>query len=105
MEEDDPLELRNLAVSYDYLLFKIKDQVSTLTEITQQSVQNKQMLIEEKYFKEELNLENEFKEIDALFRMCDEIQLNFLKLDQLVDFVADFRSRLEHLEEEFDKLR
>lgn len=105
MEEDDPLELRNLAVSYDYLLFRIKDQVSTLTEITQQSVQNKRMLIEEKYFKEELNLENEFKEIDALFRMCDEIQLSFLKLDQLVDFVADFRSRLEHLEEEFDKLR
>ncbi|GBL50986.1 hypothetical_protein [Candidozyma auris] len=103
-EDDDPLKIKDLAVTYDYLMYKIHDHIATLSEITYKSVQTKQRLIEQDYFQHQLHLDENVAEIQSLLKSCDDIELQFMKLDQLYSFVDDFKARVAYLEEEFDKV-
>ncbi|KAK6456267.1 uncharacterized protein RJT20DRAFT_5659 [Scheffersomyces xylosifermentans] len=102
--DPDPLELRKLALSYDYLIYKINDHVSTLAETTYQSIQNKQQLIEKNYLQDQLKLDEEMKDVDSLLKKCTQLELDFLKLDQLNMFIQDFKQRLDVLEREFSQV-
>lgn len=97
--DDDPLQLKQLAVNYDYLVYKINDHITTLSEQTFLLVKAKQQLTDE-YFNDKLRLEAEFAQIDELISHCKEIELTFMKLDQLRMFVDDFHGRLNRLERE-----
>lgn len=99
-EIDDPLNLKQLSVNYDYLIFKIKEHYSNLSDQTYESVNNQQSLIEDKFFKE-LGLEKELDEIEAEIQKVREIETSFMKIEQLEMFVDDFKQRLTHLEKEF----
>lgn len=99
-EDDDPLQLKQLAVNYDYLIYKINDHIAVLSEQTFRLMKTKQQLTEE-YLQDKLHLEEEFANIDELIGHCKEIELTFMKLDQLRMFVDDFHQRLNYLEQEF----
>lgn len=102
--DDDPLELKDLAVNFDYLMFRINDHLSNLSETTYQSVTNKKKLIEEEFFDKQLQIDERINEVDSLILECKELEVLFMKLDQLYMFVGDFKSRLLTLENEFKNL-
>lgn len=102
--DDDPLEIKDLSVKYDYLIYKINDHIANLAEITHQSVTTKRKLIDEEYFDHQLHLDDQLKDADRLLHECAELEILFLKLDQLYMFVGDFKERISVLEQEFDQL-
>lgn len=62
-QDTDPLELHKLSLSYDYLMFKIKDYIRTLTDQTYESVVQKQDRINHDYFDKQLNLPSSMKRL------------------------------------------
>ncbi|KAI5961994.1 hypothetical protein KGF57_001534 [Candida theae] len=100
-QETDPLELHKLSLSYDYLMFKIKDYIKTLTDQTYDSVLRKQNLINDDYFEKQLNLSRQYEDIDKLLKTCNELEQEFMKIDQLEMFVRDFKQRLDAIEKRF----
>lgn len=102
-QDTDPLELHKLSLSYDYLTFKIKDYIRTLTDQTYESVVQKQDRINHDYFDKQLNLPQQYEEIDKLLRTCNDLEQEFMKIDQLEIFVHDFKQRLDAIEKEFGK--
>ncbi|KAG2732517.1 hypothetical protein G9P44_004934 [Scheffersomyces stipitis] len=103
-DDPDPLELRKLALSYDYLIYKINDHVSTMADTTYQSILSKQKLIENNYFEDQLHLQDELDHVETLLDNCTQLELEFMKLDQLKMFIDDFKSRLDVLELEYSNL-
>lgn len=102
---NDHLQLKGLAVNFDYLMFKISDRINSLAEQTHESVLAKSRAIEDEYLKEQLQLQHVLAEIDACQKDCKEIETLFAKLDQLYVFVDDFKIRLDALENQFDDTR
>ncbi|GEQ70106.1 hypothetical protein JCM33374_g3782 [Metschnikowia sp. JCM 33374] len=100
-DNDDPLQLKDLAVDFDYLMFKIKDHISGLAELTHKSVTTKKHLIEEDYFKQQLQLDSQLDDADSMLKECSELEMLFMKLGQLQTFVEDFKTRLSKLETHF----
>lgn len=101
---NDHLQLKLLAVNFDYLMYKISDRINTLSEQTNASVTAKAKSIEEDYLQEQLHLDQLLSEIDACQRDCNELELLFAKLDQLYVFAQDFNGRLDILEAGFKTL-
>ncbi|CAI5757595.1 unnamed protein product [Candida verbasci] len=104
LEDADPLELRQLSLSYDYLMYKIKDHIQQLTDQTYESIKQKQQIIFTDYFENQLKLSNNYKEIDDMLKICNQLESEFLKLDQLELFINDFKLRIDNLEKEFERL-
>lgn len=98
MEGDDPLEIKKLAVSFDYLMYKIKDRVSTLCDSTYEAVSAKNKWINADYLDKQLNISGQIEEIDDILRACDAVENQFMRLEQLEMFVADFNRRLARIE-------
>lgn len=103
-EDADPLELRKLSLSYDYLVYKINDHISTLAETTYQSVLQKQHMIEHDYFHDQLRLHDELAALDALAASSKDLELEFMKLDQLHMFIEQFKERVAELETGFSEV-
>lgn len=103
-DSSDPLELHKLSLSYDYLIYKINDHVALLSETTHQSILRKQELITTDYLQDQLQLAKEFKEIDEILEKCRNLELDFLKLDQLGGFIGEFKERVTQLERVFKEL-
>ncbi|CUM46790.1 unnamed protein product [Debaryomyces tyrocola] len=103
-KDEDPLVLKNLAVNFDYLMYKINDHISNLSEKTFHAVNAKQDFVNGEYLQKQLDLEKEINEIDLILSRCNELELDFMKLDQLYLFVEDFKSRLNSLEDGFKEI-
>lgn len=99
--DDDPLELRRLAVSYDYLVFKIKDRMAALIEETERAVVLKEQAVEEEYLGQKLAIGDRMEQIEKLNKRCDELEAEFARLEQLYVFVDDFKARLAALKQGF----
>ena len=85
-------------------MYKISDYINTLTEQTYQAVLSKQYQINQEYLNDQLKLFDNYEKIDDLLKMVNNLEMEFLKLDQLDQFILDFKQRLNVLEYEFDKL-
>lgn len=103
-KDEDPLVLKNLAINFDYLMYKINDHISNLSEKAHNAVSAKQDFVNEEYLQKQLNLEKELNEIDIILNKCNELELDFMKLDQLYLFVEDFKLRLDSLEHGFKEV-
>lgn len=99
MDADDPLEIKQLAVAFDYLMYKIHDRVAGLCDETFEAVNGKNKWINEEYLAKQLDISGQIAEIDLLMRACDAVENQFMRLEQLELFVADFRRRLARIEE------
>lgn len=97
--DDDPLALKQLAVKFDYLVYKINDQVTTLAEQTYSAVQQKQRLIDD--YLHQLHLDQHLEDADELLRRCDDLERDLIKLNQLYVFVNEFKGRISGLEKSF----
>lgn len=102
--DDDPLQLKDLAVKYSYLMYKITDHISNLSELTYESVTRKEKLIDQEYFDKQLHLNEQLQEANDMIKECDQIEAAYMKLDQLYLFVEDFKARITHLENVFKEL-
>lgn len=102
-DEEDPLGLKELALNYDYSIYKINDYINNLSEMTFDSVSKKDKLIKQEYFHEQLNLTEELDQVDKLVQKCNDIELEFMKIDQLQMFINDFKLRLSAIEQGFSE--
>lgn len=93
-EEDDPLGVKRLALSFDYLLYKIQDRVTQLAEQTHLSVERTVGDAEEQL----VLVEESITRLRALTRTCDEIETEFLGVEQIGVIVREFTNRLDALE-------
>lgn len=100
-DKDDPLQLKLLAVNYEYLMYKINDHIGNLAEKTNLAVEQKKRLIEDDYFVKQLDIESQLKQADDLLAECNEVERQLMKLDQLYGFAEDFKQRIAYLEEQF----
>lgn len=96
-EEEDPLGLKELALNYDYLIYKMNDHMNNLSEQTYTAVKEKEVLVNE-YLEKKLQLDKEMKEIDLILKKCEQLELEFMKLDQLSSFIEGFKNRLDTIE-------
>lgn len=103
--DDDPLELRRLAVSFDYLVFKIKDRIAALVEDTERAVVLKEQAVEEEYLGRRLAIGDRMEQIDELVSRCDELEAEFARLEQLYAFVDDFKARVAALKQGFASVK
>ncbi|WPK25114.1 hypothetical protein PUMCH_002417 [Australozyma saopauloensis] len=98
---NDPLQLKGLAVNFDYLMYKISDRISTLSDQTHAAVLSKANAVENDYLAEQLQIETVLAEIETCHKDCRELEGLFAKLDQLYTFVDEFNDRLTVLEAGF----
>lgn len=96
-DEQDPLGLKETALNFDYLIYKINDHIKGLSDLTYQSVKEKDLLVGE--FLSQVTAE--YSEIDGMVQKCHQIELEFYKLDQLKQFIDEFKHRISVLETEF----
>ncbi|OWB72217.1 hypothetical protein B5S31_g1924 [[Candida] boidinii] len=93
-ESDDPLNVKELALSFDYLTYKIQDRVKTLSENIEVNLSFSKSNYEMEIFKITENLEN----VKMLIRECDSLNDEFSKLEQINLISRDFVSRLTKLD-------
>lgn len=103
-EDDDPLQIKQLALAYDYLMFKIKNHIAKLSERTLEAVAAEDEYVSHEYLEKQLNLGEEYARIDNVLRGADVLEQDFLKLEQLIYFVEDFKGRVEELENKHNDL-
>lgn len=101
---DDPLNIKDLCLKYDYLMFKIKDHLQNLSDTTYNALMHKKSLIDT-FLSDELSIDNELKHTDQLLNQCDSIEGQLMKLDQIIQFIDQFKSRVQALEVEAASLR
>lgn len=102
--EVDPLQLHQLSLNLDYLVYKIKDNIDTLTEQTHKAIVSKEKAIDEEYLQGQLHLQQEYNHCDVLLRKCTQLENDFSKLDQLYTFVDGFKGSLDKLEMDLEDL-
>ncbi|GMF06219.1 unnamed protein product [[Candida] boidinii] len=93
-ESDDPLNVKELALSFDYLTYKIQDRVKTLSENIEVNLSFSKSNYEMEIFKITENLEH----VKMLIKECDYLNDEFSKLEQINLISRDFVSRLTILD-------
>ncbi|VEU20037.1 DEKNAAC100279 [Brettanomyces naardenensis] len=93
-EEEDPLQVRRLALTFDYLMYKIQDHTTVLSEAVAQNVD---------YTKKQQEFEisqvnRRIKEARKIINECNRTDLEIDKLEQLQLMTRDFRDRLASLD-------
>ncbi|KAH3674410.1 hypothetical protein WICMUC_003247 [Wickerhamomyces mucosus] len=93
-DDDDPLGVKQLAVSFDYLMFKINDNLKNLTSETEK------YLIDQK-----TSLTKELESVDAMtdslkhvMDKCANLNSEFMKIKQISFIAADFKERIRYIE-------
>ena len=103
-DDDDPLQIKQLALAYDYLMFKINNHIAKLSERTLEAVAAEDEYVSHEYLEKQLNLGEEYARIDNVLRGAEILEQDFLKLEQLIYFVEDFKRRVEELENKHNDL-
>lgn len=93
-EEDDPLGVKKLALSFDYLLYKISEKMEGLAQQTEASVISRK----EEADRELVDVESSMGYLKALIQKCDELDNDFSKIEQISVIVGDFKERIKDLE-------
>ncbi|KAG7876454.1 hypothetical protein KL938_004522 [Ogataea parapolymorpha] len=89
-DDDDPLKVKELSLAFDYLMFKIQDQASLLSERVESHVLRSKT-------EHELDIQaiqDKLVQIKQLLGHCDQINLEIDKLEQLNMITKDFHQRL-----------
>lgn len=93
----DPLNIKELALNFDYLMYKINDRIKSLSEVAQQST-----------FRQKENTESTIMEIDKVIqyyyeitKKLDEINNDFNKVKQINMIIDEFVPRIKELENYF----
>ncbi|ODQ60466.1 hypothetical protein WICANDRAFT_12805, partial [Wickerhamomyces anomalus NRRL Y-366-8] len=93
-EEDDPLGVKKLALSFDYLLYKISEKMEVLAQQTESSVISRKDEAE----RELLDVETSANNLKDLIQKCDNLDNDFTMLEQISIIVSDFKQRIKNLE-------
>lgn len=92
-EEDDPLNVRQLGVTFDYLMFQISEKIAEISQETENDVVLLQKTSELKV--------NEMDKIIAslkkLIADCTELENDFERIKQLGFIVAEFKTRIDNI--------
>ncbi|ODV87776.1 hypothetical protein CANARDRAFT_25990 [[Candida] arabinofermentans NRRL YB-2248] len=94
-EDDDPLHVRELALNYDYLLFKIQEHTQQLSQKIEANVSHSK----QKYENEINSIENHLRKVMELSHDCDLLNLEIDKLEQLDLITKDFTNRLVEIDQ------
>ncbi|KAG7745987.1 hypothetical protein KL912_004843 [Ogataea haglerorum] len=89
-DEDDPLKVKELSLAFDYLMFKIQDQASQLSERVEAHV----LRSKTEHEHDIQTIQDKLVQIKQLVGHCDQINLEIDKLEQLNMITKDFTQRL-----------
>ena len=97
-EDDDPLHIRTLALNFDYLMYKIRDHTTLLSDAVVQNVD---------YAKRQQELElskinRRIREARKLIIECKRTDMEIDKLEQFKLLTRDFKHRLEEVNRRMD---
>ncbi|CDR38890.1 CYFA0S02e07998g1_1 [Cyberlindnera fabianii] len=93
-EEDDPLGVKKLALSFDYLMYRICTKMEAIAEKTELAVCEKEAEVNQQL----VDAENSMERLRELMKACDDIEMEFAKLEQIGMFVQEFKDRIDSLE-------
>lgn len=97
--KDDPLNIKELTVNFDYLIYKINDRIKTLSEKAQASTtrlkENAELTI--------LEIDKLIQHYYEISKVLDGINNDFNKIKQINIIISEFVPRIRALEEYFEK--
>lgn len=91
---DDPLQVRQLALNYDYLMYKIQDHTIALSEKVAQNVDYTQKQNEDAIAR----IHEHIAAAKLLISECDRTNEEIDKLEQLQLMTRDFKDRLRGID-------
>ncbi|KAG7853068.1 hypothetical protein KL941_000118 [Ogataea angusta] len=89
-DDDDPLKVKELSLAFDYLMFKIQDQASQLSERVESHV----LRSKSEHERDIQAIQDKLVQIKQLLGHCDQINLEIDKLEQLSMITKEFNQRL-----------
>ncbi|ODV98383.1 hypothetical protein PACTADRAFT_31778 [Pachysolen tannophilus NRRL Y-2460] len=92
--EDDPLGVKQLALNFDYLMYKISDRVKSLSEQTEDSITFQKNNYESDVARINMNL----LKLNRLLKDCQELMNEFNKIGQIGLIAQDFKKRIIEIE-------
>lgn len=99
---EDPLGIDKLSVDYDYLLYKIRDYVSSIEFQTNEICRRQHELITEHIVAEVV--EENIRMFKQLLKKCEELENYFDMLDQINLITEKFKTRLAQATREYKEL-
>lgn len=93
--DDDPLRVKELALRFDYLLYRLKDHIATVLQEAVERVENKDNLTR---FNDLLNMDEQIAYLQRLLVSLREIDSDIATIHQVSEIVAGFRLRLREVE-------
>ncbi|ODQ78322.1 hypothetical protein BABINDRAFT_168496 [Babjeviella inositovora NRRL Y-12698] len=100
-ENDDPLQIKLLALNFDYLLYKISDHVNALSQDTYTAIHGQQGEFDELDLPVlDASMEHILKVL--LPKLC-ELEANLMAIGQVSDIAKLFRERILTLEQSMKK--
>lgn len=93
-EEDDPLGVKKLALSFDYLMYKISEKMEALSRQTEASVVSRK----DEADKELVEIEESMNNLKELIKKCEDLDNDFTRIEQISVIVTDFKQRIKALE-------
>jgi len=98
-EEDDPLSVKKLALSFDYLMYKVSEKMGALAQQTETSVVSRK----DEADKQLIDIETSMNNLKLLIRKCDDLDADFTMIEQIGFLVTDFKERVKSLEAQIIK--
>lgn len=93
--DDDPLRVKELALRFDYLLYRLKDHIATVLQEAVERVENKDNLTR---FNDLLNMDEQIAYLQRLLVSLQEIDSDIDTIRQVSEIVSGFRLRLKDVE-------
>ncbi|KAH3669353.1 hypothetical protein OGAPHI_001474 [Ogataea philodendri] len=97
-DEDDPLKVKELALAFDYLMYKIQDHTSQLSE----RVENHVIQSKAEHEVDIHAIQQKLEQIKLLLAHCDKVDQEIDKLEQLNIIAKDFNQRLLSVQRRMD---
>lgn len=92
-DEDDPLHIRQLALNFDYLMYKIRDHTFVLSDAVVRNVDYAKRQQEVELSK----ISRRIREARRLIEECKRTNMEIDKLEQFKLLTRDFKQRLEEV--------
>jgi hypothetical protein len=92
--EQDPLMIQQLSLSYDYLIYKIKEQIEGIAEKTKLSIGD---TVEESS-RQLVDIDGSIERLKRLMDESNNIEQEIVTIQQIGMIVHDFNQRLDDLE-------
>ncbi|CDO95068.1 unnamed protein product [Kluyveromyces dobzhanskii CBS 2104] len=99
--DNDPFEIDKLILDYDYLLYKIQDELESIQLKTLEVCQKQNVLVEDGLIEDVID--GNIAMAKDLLDKCDDLEKHYDQLDAVEGIVVSFKSRLKRVVTQYKK--